>query len=175
MSKVGAVFSARQLSAARGSLLSFGRTKKNEFSHCSVFSILDKTESPDSETEHMDITTTAAAFVLRYDAMSDMCKKMETENKRLLQLVADKDVIIAAGLQREKEANDKHIKLSAENLELMQEKLKMIRDDTEFMGEIVKLLDGEESTCSDNDERSDTEDSRESTADNIRKRRRTDD
>ncbi len=124
LQREAAVFSARQLSTAHCSLLSFGRTKKNEFSHCSVFSILDKTESPDGETEHManDTTTTAAAFVLRYDAMSDMCKKMEAENKRLLQLVANKDVIIAAGLQREKEANDKHIKLSAENLELMQAK-----------------------------------------------------
>jgi hypothetical protein len=123
----------------------------------------------------MDTTTTAAAFVLRYDAMSDMCKKMETENKRLLQLVADKDVIIAEGLKREKEANDKHIKLSAENLELLRDKINIVNDHTEFMGEIVKLLDGEESTCSDNDESSYTEDSRELTADNIRKRRRTDD
>jgi hypothetical protein len=122
-----------------------------------------------------DTTTTAAAFVLRYDAMSDMCKKMETENKRLLQLVADKDVIIAEGLKREKEANDKHIKLSAENLELLRDKINIVNDHTEFMGEIVKLLDGEESTCSDNDESSDTEDRRELTADNIRKRRRTDD
>ncbi len=99
-----------------------------------------------------DITTLAAAFVQRYDAMSAMCKNVEAENKRLLQLVIDKDVIIVAGLQREKEANDKHAKLSAEKLDLMQRNLDMMRDNNAFMKEVMKDLEGDGSAGSENDE-----------------------
>ena len=99
-----------------------------------------------------DATATAAAFVMKYDAMSAMCRNTEAENKRLLQVVINRDAIIAAGIQREKDANDKHVKLSAENLELRRGQLKIMTDHEEFMQEIINQMAGGESTESESDE-----------------------
>ena len=57
----------------------------------------------------------AVTEALKYEAMSAMCRHMDVENKRLLQSVADKDVIIAAGLQREQAKGKRNVDLYEEH------------------------------------------------------------
>ncbi len=91
----------------------------------------------------------AEAEALKYNAMAAMCGNIETENKRLLQSVADKDVIIAAGLKREQDhrsryANmyDEHMEwvnkygnLSGEHVVLQQEHIKALKERRDAINE----------------------------------------
>ena len=50
----------------------------------------------------------SAVDTLKYNAMAAIYKNTEAENKRLLAAVAERDIIIAATLQREHQANTNH-------------------------------------------------------------------
>lgn len=67
------------------------------------------------------------------EAMAAMCRHMDAENKRLLQSVADKNVIIAAGLQREQAK-------AKENVALYEEHVEWMNKYTKLQGEYGELL-----------------------------------
>ena len=75
-----------------------------------------------------------------YEAMSTMCRHMDAENKRLLQSVADKNVIIAAGLQREQAKAKENVDLYEEHVEWVNKYGELIRDYREMQNDYVKHL-----------------------------------
>ncbi len=75
-----------------------------------------------------------------YEAMSAMCRHMDAENKRLLQLVADKNVIIAAGLQREQAKAKENVDLYEEHDAWVKKYGELMRDYREMQNNYIKHL-----------------------------------
>jgi len=65
-----------------------------------------------------------------------MCRHMDAENKRLLQSVADKNVIIAAGLQREQAKGKENVDLYHEHVAWMHKYAKLHGEYGELLREV---------------------------------------